>query len=39
VLDSEFDDETAKQRFMGEREEPTNLSEHADEWWLAQSDD
>ncbi|WP_436934546.1 DNA-directed RNA polymerase subunit A' [Halovenus marina] len=38
VLDSEFD-ETDKERFLGERSEPTNLSEHADEWWLAQSGD
>jgi DNA-directed RNA polymerase subunit A' len=38
VLDSEFD-ETDRERFMGERSEPTNLSEHADEWWLAQSGD
>ncbi|MFC7057735.1 DNA-directed RNA polymerase subunit A' [Halovenus salina] len=39
VMDSEFEDQSEKQRFMGEREEPTNLSEHADEWWLAQTDD
>ncbi len=39
VLDSEFADESEKQRFLGEKREPVNLSEHADEWWMAQSDD
>jgi len=39
VLDNEFDDEQAKQAFLGEGYEPTNISEHADDWWLAQSDD
>ena len=39
VMDSEFEDEADKQNFLGETTEPTNLSEHADEWWLAQSDD
>jgi DNA-directed RNA polymerase subunit A' len=39
VLDSEFDSETERERFLGERAEPTNLSEHADDWWMAQSDD
>jgi DNA-directed RNA polymerase subunit A' len=39
VMESEFESEEEKARFMGEGEEPTNLSEHADEWWLAQSDD
>ncbi len=39
VLESEFADETEKERFLGEKREPTNLSEHADEWWMAQSDD
>jgi DNA-directed RNA polymerase subunit A' len=38
VLDSEFDD-GEKQQFLGEGYEPTNISEHADDWWLAQSDD
>jgi DNA-directed RNA polymerase subunit A' len=38
VLDSEFDDEE-KRQFMGETRTPTNLSEHADDWWFAQSDD
>ena len=39
VLESEFVDEDEKDHFLGDRAEPTNLSEHADEWWLAQSDD
>ena len=39
VLDSEFEDEQEKQTFLGEGFEPTNISEHADDWWLAQSDD
>ena len=39
VLESEFEDEREKEHFLGDRAEPTNLSEHADEWWLAQSDD
>ncbi|WP_247006277.1 DNA-directed RNA polymerase subunit A' [Halorientalis litorea] len=39
IVDSEFASETEKQRFLGEKAEPTNLSEHADEWWMAQSDD
>ncbi|MEF8814670.1 MAG: DNA-directed RNA polymerase subunit A' [Halovenus sp.] len=39
VLDSEFEDASEKQEFLGKKAEPTNLSEHADEWWLAQSDD
>jgi DNA-directed RNA polymerase subunit A' len=38
VLDSEFD-EDEKRQFMGETRTPTNLSEHADDWWFAQSDD
>src|SRR6056297_2716879 len=29
VIDAEFVDETEKERFLGEREPPTNLSEHA----------
>jgi DNA-directed RNA polymerase subunit A' len=36
VTDAEFDSDTEKQQFLGEEAEPTNLSEHADEWWLAQ---
>src|SRR6056297_2380644 len=39
VIDAEFVDETEKQRFLGEEAAPTNLSEHADDWWMAQSDD
>ncbi|MXR51987.1 DNA-directed RNA polymerase subunit A' [Halovenus sp. WSH3] len=39
VLESEFQDEREKEQFLGETREPTNLSEHADDWWLAQSDD
>ncbi len=39
VLDEEFADENEKAEFLGERAEPTNLSEHADDWWMAQSDD
>jgi len=39
VLDAEFDSESEKDRFLGEAAEPTNLSEHADDWWMAHSDD
>jgi len=39
VLDSEFDSESVKSEFLGERVEPTNLSEHADDWWMAEGDD
>jgi DNA-directed RNA polymerase subunit A' len=39
VLESEFDSEDKKSQFLGEQRKPTNLSEHADEWWMAQSDD
>ena len=39
VMESEFGDESEKEQFLGETREPTNLSEHADDWWLAQSDD
>jgi len=39
VLDAEFDSEGEKDRFLGEAAEPTNLSEHADDWWMAHSDD
>ena len=34
ILEEEFDDESEKERFMGDRPEPTNLSEHTDESWL-----
>ncbi|WP_336000901.1 DNA-directed RNA polymerase subunit A' [Halorientalis halophila] len=39
VLDTEFDSDEARQEFLGEGRSPTNLSEHADDWWMAQSDD
>ena len=39
VLDEEFADDEAKTQFLGGEYEPTNISEHADDWWLAQSDD
>jgi DNA-directed RNA polymerase subunit A' len=39
IIDAEFESDAEKQRFLGEEREPTNLSEHADEWWMAQSDD
>ncbi|WP_229122756.1 DNA-directed RNA polymerase subunit A' [Halapricum desulfuricans] len=39
ILDEEFEDETEKQQFLGTEKRPTNLSEHADDWWLAEGDD
>ena len=39
VLETEFEGADEKAQFLGEKREPTNLSEHADEWWMAQSDD
>jgi DNA-directed RNA polymerase subunit A' len=39
VLDAEFEDDRERAQFLGERAEPTNLSERADDWWMAQSDD
>ncbi|WP_302082693.1 DNA-directed RNA polymerase subunit A' [Salinibaculum rarum] len=39
VLDEEFDSDQAKEQFLGDKATPTNLSEHADDWWMAQSDD
>ncbi len=39
VVESEFESEEEKEQFLGEKRKPINLSEHADEWWLAQSDD
>jgi DNA-directed RNA polymerase subunit A' len=39
VLDAEFDSETEKEQFIGGSVERTNLSEHADDWWMAQGDD
>ena len=38
VLDAEFESSTEREQFLGERAEPTNLSEHADDWWMAQTD-
>jgi DNA-directed RNA polymerase subunit A' len=38
VIETEFED-GEKEKFLGETREPTNISEHADDWWLAQSDD
>ncbi|WP_324756400.1 DNA-directed RNA polymerase subunit A' [Haloarcula montana] len=39
VLNEEFDSEDEKQSFLGQRTERTNLSEHADDWWMAEGDD
>jgi DNA-directed RNA polymerase subunit A' len=39
VMDAEFDSAREKEEFLGQKAEPTNLSEHADDWWMAQSDD
>jgi len=39
VLDEEFTDDAEKERFLGTRTERTNLSEHADDWWMAEGDD
>jgi len=39
VLENEFAGESEKAQFLGEERAPTNLSEHADDWWMAQSDD
>jgi len=39
VLDEEFGDDSEKEQFLGKEATPTNLSEHADDWWMAQSDD
>jgi DNA-directed RNA polymerase subunit A' len=39
VLDSEFDSEREKEQFLGATTERTNLSEHADDWWMAEGDD
>ncbi len=38
VLDSEFETDADKEQFLTGSAEVTNLSEHADEWWHAQSD-
>ncbi|PSP33343.1 hypothetical protein BRC64_03875 [Halobacteriales archaeon QH_10_67_22] len=34
VVDAEFDSEQEKERFLGREPEPTNISEHADDWWM-----
>ncbi|WP_284007223.1 DNA-directed RNA polymerase subunit A' [Haloarcula pelagica] len=39
VLNEEFETEEEKQSFLGQRTERTNLSEHADDWWMAEGDD
>jgi DNA-directed RNA polymerase subunit A' len=39
VLDEEFESEKQKESFLGTRTERTNLSEHADDWWMAEGDD
>jgi len=39
VLDEEFQSESGKESFLGQKTERTNLSEHADDWWMAEGDD
>ncbi|MDT3433751.1 DNA-directed RNA polymerase subunit A' [Haloarcula sp. 1CSR25-25] len=39
VLNEEFESEKQKESFLGTRTERTNLSEHADDWWMAEGDD
>jgi DNA-directed RNA polymerase subunit A' len=39
VLNEEFESEKQKESFLGQRSERTNLSEHADDWWMAEGDD
>jgi len=39
VLSEEFESEKQKESFLGQRTERTNLSEHADDWWMAEGDD
>ncbi|GGN98313.1 MULTISPECIES: DNA-directed RNA polymerase subunit A' [Haloarcula] len=39
VLNEEFESEKQKESFLGQRTERTNLSEHADDWWMAEGDD
>jgi len=34
VLDAEFDDAAEKEEFIGREPERTNISEHADDWWM-----
>jgi len=39
VLSEEFESEKQKESFLGRTTERTNLSEHADDWWMAEGDD
>jgi len=39
VLSEEFESEKQKESFLGQKTERTNLSEHADDWWMAEGDD
>ncbi|WP_262174936.1 DNA-directed RNA polymerase subunit A' [Haloarcula laminariae] len=39
VLSEEFETESDKESFLGQTTERTNLSEHADDWWMAEGDD
>jgi DNA-directed RNA polymerase subunit A' len=39
VLSEEFESESGKESFLGQTSERTNLSEHADDWWMAEGDD
>jgi DNA-directed RNA polymerase subunit A' len=39
VLNEEFGSEREKESFLGQRTEHTNLSEQADDWWMAEGDD
>jgi DNA-binding transcriptional ArsR family regulator len=39
VLNEEFETESDKESFLGQTSERTNLSEHADDWWMAEGDD
>ncbi|WP_135667283.1 DNA-directed RNA polymerase subunit A' [Halorhabdus rudnickae] len=39
IVDAEFDDDEEKAEFLGREARPTNISEHADERWLAEGDD
>ncbi|QPV63703.1 DNA-directed RNA polymerase subunit A' [Halosimplex litoreum] len=34
VVDAEFDSEADKAKFIEREPEPTNISEHADDWWM-----
>ncbi|WP_275739711.1 DNA-directed RNA polymerase subunit A' [Halorhabdus sp. SVX81] len=39
IVEAEFDDESEKATFLEREASPTNLSEHADEWWHAEAGD